>query len=585
MKNIIPEKALDQHILVLGKTRSGKSSAMRVLVEHLLDEEKPVCIIDPKGDWWGLKASADGKRPGYPIIIFGGEHADVPINSRSGAAVAELACTGNRPCIIDLGGWMPGARTEFFVDFASTFFRLTRGRRWLVIDEVHIFCPQGKVLDPQAGKMLHWSNRLASEGLGKGISLIAASQRPQKVHKDFVTSAETLIAMRVIHPLDRGAIRDWIDGCGDSTKGKEVLDTLASMQRGEGWVWSPEIGFGPKVVKFPMFKTYDSFKAQVAQHPEKLKGWADVDLKEVTAKLADVVKEAEATDPKKLQARIRELEKQVSKKGHVAAVLNLTELGKRMPNPTITVTPDPKVIERAIKPIRAEHLAALKRARTRLVSLARVPIAGFADLHDSMVASTDLEMEALEKISGGESIKGEVRTTEHPAPHQNRVIAASPRPIESNGRLPEGELAILKATAQYDEGVERDQLTTLTGYKRSTRDAYLLRLRNKQFVAEKSDRIFITSEGMGVLGDDYEPLPTGDALQQYWLSRLPEGERRILKTLVEAGSPVAVERDALTEITGYKRSTRDAYLLRMEAKKIIENVGRGQVKASELLFG
>jgi len=65
---------------------------------------------------------------------------------------------------------------------------------------------QGKVLDVDAGKMLHWSNRLASEGRGKGIALLAASQRPQKVHKDFLTSCETLIAMRVIHAAPSGGL-------------------------------------------------------------------------------------------------------------------------------------------------------------------------------------------------------------------------------------------------------------------------------------------------------------------------------------------------------------------------------------------
>src|SRR5712672_4300981 len=96
-KPIIPEAALHQHIAVLGKTRSGKSSVMRGLVEGLLDRELPVCIVDPKGDWWGIKLAKDGKRPGYPVVIFGGEHADVPINAHAGAHVAELFATGNRP--------------------------------------------------------------------------------------------------------------------------------------------------------------------------------------------------------------------------------------------------------------------------------------------------------------------------------------------------------------------------------------------------------------------------------------------------------------------------------------------------------
>src|SRR6185312_5032994 len=42
--------------------------------------------------------------------------------------------------------------------------------------------------------------------------------------------------------------------------------------------------------------------------------------------------------------------------------------------------------------------------------------------------------------------------------------------------LPRGEHAILTAAAQYPDGVSREQLTVLTGYKRSSRDTYLQRL-------------------------------------------------------------------------------------------------------------
>src|SRR5262249_45761598 len=144
-------------------------------------------------------------------------------------------------------------------DFASTLFAKNVGELYLVGDEFHNFAPKGKILDPQAGKCLHWSNRLLSEGRGLGIVCLTASQRPQKVHNDSLTSHETLVAMRVIHAAARGAIKDWIDGCGDPAKGKTVLDSLANLARGEAWVWSPEIGFGPTKVKFPMFSTLDSF--------------------------------------------------------------------------------------------------------------------------------------------------------------------------------------------------------------------------------------------------------------------------------------------------------------------------------------
>ncbi len=68
----LPDAALRQHVITLGKTGAGKSSTMRLLVEDLLNIERPVCVIDPKGDWWGIKLNRSGRGPGYPVIIFGG---------------------------------------------------------------------------------------------------------------------------------------------------------------------------------------------------------------------------------------------------------------------------------------------------------------------------------------------------------------------------------------------------------------------------------------------------------------------------------------------------------------------------------
>lgn len=49
--------------------------------------------------------------------------------------------------------------------------------------------------------------------------------------------------------------------------------------------------------------------------------------------------------------------------------------------------------------------------------------------------------------------------------------------------------------------------------------------------------------------------------------------------------PKAVEREALSEATEYKRSSRDTYLQRLTARRLVVSVGRGEVRASEELFG
>ena len=106
-----------------------------------------------------------------------------------------------------------------------------------------------------------------------------------------------------------------------------------------------------------------------------------------------------------------------------------------------------------------------------------------------------------------------------------------------------GELRILTAIAQHAEGVDREQPSVLTGYKRSSRDAYLQRLRAAGQINEQGDRLTATNAGVASLGDSFAPLPTTTSRGQYWLERLPGGERTILEALLRQ-YPTAIERDA-----------------------------------------
>lgn len=125
--------------------------------------------------------------------------------------------------------------------------------------------------------------------------------------------------------------------------------------------------------------------------------------------------------------------------------------------------------------------------------------------------------------------------------------------------------------------------TVLTGYKRSSRDTYLQRLGAARLIFSERDRLLATEDGLRYLGPDFEALPTGDALREHWLRRLPEGERRILEQLV-AVYPEAVDRDGLSDVTGYKRSSRDTYLQKLSSRRLVEFPDRGAVRASEILF-
>jgi hypothetical protein len=125
----------------------------------------------------------------------------------------------------------------------------------------------------------------------------------------------------------------------------------------------------------------------------------------------------------------------------------------------------------------------------------------------------------------------------------------------------------------------------LTGYRRSTRDTYVQRL-TLAGLAELNGggAIVVTPAGIDALGHDYDPLPTGDALREYWLGRLPVGEKAVLEVLV-GQYPKVVDRERISELTDYARSSRDTYLQRLSSRKLIVPVGRRQVRAAEALFG
>ena len=73
----LPLDTVTQAAGILAKRRAGKSYLGRRITEQMLKAVQQVVIVDPKGDWWGIRSSADGKTPGFPVIILGGEHGDV----------------------------------------------------------------------------------------------------------------------------------------------------------------------------------------------------------------------------------------------------------------------------------------------------------------------------------------------------------------------------------------------------------------------------------------------------------------------------------------------------------------------------
>lgn len=162
----IPEKILSQHLAILGKTGSGKTSTEKLVVEQVVAEGYRVCILDAiKSDWWGITSSANGNKPGLPFKILGGPHGHVPLHSSAGAVIGQLVGSGKLPLsIIDMADFEAGGLQRFFVDFSHALMRSAKGVIYLVIEEAHEFAPKERSGIGAENMAIHWAKKLATAG-------------------------------------------------------------------------------------------------------------------------------------------------------------------------------------------------------------------------------------------------------------------------------------------------------------------------------------------------------------------------------------------------------------------------------------
>lgn len=589
----LPLEAVTQTFAILAKRRAGKSFTARRFTEQLHSAGQQVVIVDPKGDWWGVRSSADGRTPGLPIVILGGERGDVKLEPSAGEVVSKLVVEESISALLDLSLLRKHEVATFMAIFLEGLYRLKAREQYrtpmmLVIDEADAIAPQRPMKGEE--RMLGAAEDIVRRGGQRGIGCMMVSQRSAVLNKNLLTQAQVLVALRTISPQDLGALDAWIDVHGTQEERKTLMNSLPALPTGDAWFWSPGwptlTGIFKRVHVLPI-QTFDSGATpEPGKKRIEPKHLADIDLEALGRQMAATIERAKAEDPRELRRRIRELEGEARKAQTPAAA------------PAVDIE---QIERRAREQGRLEAFQCLQEAFLEL-KFAPFNLRSAGDQATKLAAELREYADQVEKVLAVPATKVEFDAHSRslrPMPPRRKtpitlrheaapgtylgvrlVRAASDDP---NLKLPGGERAVLIACAQHSPGgVTREQLSVLTGYKRSSRDAYIQRLREKGYV-QAGIRIVATEAGVESLGTNFEPLPLGPELRKYWLARLPEGERAMLEILITQ-YPRAVARDMLDERTQYKRSSRDAYLQRLKARELVEITGPGEVRASEELF-
>lgn len=570
----LPVEIAGRRTAVFGISGSGKSNTATVLVEQLLAAGEQVVMVDPKGEGWGLLSLANGKPSNLDIVAFGEPNGHIETLAEThGPRLADFVVETGRSVILSLLGFESDqSERRFVASFLRQLYRRksregSPSRTLVVLEEAHLFVPEHATGDKTelAGAV----QRIVRQGRSCGIGTLLVDQRPQDVSKRVVTQCDTLICHQLSHNLDRKALAEWVQGFDTGGRGKLFLDSLASLKPGEAWIWSPAWRNIFERAQVNRRQTFDTGAAPDGKTAKAVKR-AEVDLDALSKQLTEIVEKAKADDPKELKKRIKELEALTKSEGD--RIAKQSELLSKKAEGKVT-------IERVEVPVLKDgQLARAEKLVDRMQKLMNDARGVYEPLATAVGKVLVQPKPVPPTITP--KVKTQIQDSHKPARPISSPGENGSRP-STNGDIPKGERSILTACAQYPEGCDRSQLTVLTGYKRSSRDAYIQRLREKGYVTVSGDMVLGTEVGVSALGD-FEPLPTGDELREYWMRRLPQGEREILKVVCK-DYPASVDREIITEATNYQRSSRDAYIQRLAAKKLVVP-GRGDVTASETLF-
>jgi hypothetical protein len=509
MTHPIPEAALSQHILIVGMVGAGKTFTAKGVVERLIRDGRRTCIVDVIGVWYGLRLGCDGGG-GLPLLILGGEHADIEVTEDMGTAVATLIADPAGPsALLDLSQMTGAAMRRFMTAFAAELYRLNRAPLHLIIDEADEMMPQQPM--PDAMRLLGELDRIVRRGRARGFRVTMITQRPAVLHKNVVTQAATLVAMRLVSEQDRKAIEGWIKGVADTALGKKVLSALPGLDTGEGFVWSPQAGVLEKV-RFPEITTLDT--SRTPEHGEDallLTDKAGLDVGAIAARLSALAGE-KAQDAKPQKRPVRD---------------------------------------------DREHQAARKDAHAAGWKV------GYADGLASAAASVRELLRQLEEPKDDRHLEVARQIQAMPIPDAEREPARTilqssrPAPASTEGKRPSGVQRMLNVlVSRHPAKLTRAQLGTLAGLKSNTGSFgnNLGALRRDGYMLEAGQECWASPKAVEEFGAAVAPV-TPEEVRAMWRSAIGGGGvQRMFDHLVDI-YPADITRTALAFACGLQPNT------------------------------
>lgn len=574
---------------ILGIKESGKSYLGTEIGELFFDAGIPFITFDPIGIWHNMRYP--GKGPGFPVVVAGGFHGDLPLTPENAPAIVEAAMKNRVSLVLDL----------FHPDLSKTAWRKIvkdcallllhknsqYGLRHIFIEEAAEFVPQR----PTDWQVYEAVERVIRMGGNSRLGCTLISPRSQEVNKAVLELCENMFLFRQRGKNALENLKKWLDVAGAASG--DVIKSLPSMPTGECWAWLGGRDT-PIHIKVPEKRSFHpNRRDQHGDATQPAKKAVDLGkfLTALQGTLAEMDEAAKAKDPKPAKATPS------------AALPNAELETLRRAAAKFGATLDD----------RNKTIAALIMEVARLED-AMIRVRGISCSDDLKgIVSDALCHDRVEKARvGGKSIGreavieqliNELTNRDLPFEVQTPMAAQKPVPvgklkstpakIESTagnsysvGVVPQGCSKPLAALAGvYPAGMTEAQWATAAGYKRSggTWKTYRSRLSQAAMIEQREGRWFVTDLGARSAGDVETPPPPGADLVRWWAGKL-SGTPKIAEALIGT-YPRAISNEelaGLVEMTAAGGSFK-TYLSRLSSANLLERSSAGVRLSSDVM--
>jgi len=260
----LPINSATKSFAILGVRGSGKTGAAGVIAEEFVKVGIPFVIFDPIDVHWGLRLTADGKGKGLPVVVFGLEHADLPLEKEMGRQIAQAVIKENVSCVISTFGMSKKSQRFLITEFAEELLNKNNTPRHIFIEEAHEFVPQ-RVFG-ELGRAFNAVSNLVVMGRNRGLGVTLLNQRAATINKDVLTQCENILVFRTPSPQDKAALKKWVEDNATDVQFDRFVDSLPKLPTREGWFWSPHFLQKFEKVKIRLRETFHPDREKLGEH-------------------------------------------------------------------------------------------------------------------------------------------------------------------------------------------------------------------------------------------------------------------------------------------------------------------------------